>query len=62
MRSAIPRETYCTETLEVPEYQGIHMDVFFFARNIVGLPAKPAVLTEDDENINFSTLEPMWGL
>ena len=63
MRSAIPREMYCTETLEVPEYQGIHMDAFFFVRDIVGLPAKPAVLLED-ENINFSTLEltTMWGL
>ena len=63
MRSAIPREMYCTETLEGPEYHGIHMDAFFFARDIVGLPAKPAVLLED-ENINFSTLEltTMWGL
>ena len=64
MRRETPMEMYSTETLEAPEYQGIHMDAFFFVRDVVGLPAKPAVLLEEDENISFSTFEltTMWGL
>ncbi len=54
MCSNIPLDTCFAIT---PEYEGIHLDAFFFARNIVGLPAKPPALTEDDENIGFSLSE-----
>ena len=54
MSSFIPHETFFAS---VTDYEGIPMDAFFFARTVVGLPAKPAVLTEDDENLGFSISE-----
>jgi hypothetical protein len=54
MSSFIPHETLFAYSAE---YEGIHLDVFFFARTVVGLPAKAPTLNEDDENIGFSLLE-----
>ena len=54
MSSFIPHETFCANT---PEYEGIHLDAFFFARTIVGLPAKAPALADDDENPGFSLAE-----
>jgi hypothetical protein len=54
MSSFIPHETLSASP---PEYEGIHLDAFFFARTVVGLPAKPATLLDDDENCGFSLLE-----
>ncbi len=54
MCSNIPLDTCFAAT---PEYEGIHLDAFFFARTIVGLPAKAPVLTDDAENLGFSLSE-----
>ena len=54
MSSFIPHETFFAS---VPDYEGIPMDAFFFVPAVVGLPAKPAVSTEDDENLGFSLSE-----
>ncbi len=40
-----------------PDYEGIHLDAFFFVRTVVGLPAKEPVISEDDENLGFSLSE-----
>lgn len=40
-----------------PEYEGIHLDAFFFVPTVVGLPAKPATSAENDEFIGFSLSE-----
>ncbi len=40
-----------------PEYEGIHLDAFFFVPTVIGLPAKPATSTEMDEFIGFSLSE-----
>jgi hypothetical protein len=54
MSSFIPHETFATS---VPDYEGIPMDAFFFVPAVVGLPAKPAVLAEEDESLGFSVSE-----
>ena len=54
MSSFSPHETSLAPTAE---YEGIHLDAFFFVRTVVGLPAAVATLSEDDENIGFSLLE-----
>jgi hypothetical protein len=53
MSSFIPHETLSASP---PEYEGIHLDAFFFAPTIVGLPAKPATVLDDDEKLGFSLL------
>ena len=54
MCSNIPLDT---RSPIAPEYEGIHLDAFFFACTIVGLPAKAPALTDGDENLGLSLVE-----
>ncbi len=54
MSSFIPHSTFLATP---PEYEGIHLDAFFFVQAVVGLPAKPAILSQLDELSGFSLSE-----
>ena len=54
MSSFIPHETFFAS---VTDYEGIPMDAFFFVPAVVGLPAKTAVLADEDESLGFSLSE-----
>jgi hypothetical protein len=54
MSSFSPHATFCAA---IPEYEGIHMDAFFFVPTVVGLPAKPVSGSDREEFLAFSLLE-----
>lgn len=54
MSSFSPHATFFAA---VAEYEGIHLDAFFFVPTVVGLPAKPARRSEDEEFLVFSLSE-----
>jgi hypothetical protein len=54
MSRCIPPETFCASP---PDYEGIHLDAFFFVRTVVGLPPRAALLSDEDDYLGFSLLE-----
>ena len=51
MSSFSPHATFCAA---VPEYEGIHLDAFFFVPTVVGLPAIPVRTSGMEEFLVFS--------
>ena len=51
MSSFSPHATFCAA---VPEYEGIHLDAFFFVPTVVGLPAIPVSTSDMEEFLVFS--------
>jgi hypothetical protein len=54
MSSFIPHASF---SATIPDYEGIHLDAFFFVRTVVGLPATPPADGEDDHLAGFSLPE-----
>ena len=54
MSSFSPHDTLLVHPAE---YEGIHLDAFFFVRTVVGLPASEPLLGETDKYLGFSILE-----